>query len=122
VPSDNPRYPGNGEAAGISGTKATPVRLAYRSRGVKVTASVADHGEMRRLGLPTLVQTFLTSLTWMCSINGAPTEGWLVLTLADRQSLWRVTRNEGDSSSLRLIPVSGEKPAVLRGATGCFSR
>jgi hypothetical protein len=117
---DSPQLPRNGEGAATNGVKTTPVQLAYRANDVEVTASVSDHGEMMGLGLPTLVQTFLTTLTWMCSVNGSSTEGWLTLTWSDERSLWRVTRNEGDSSSLRLIPVSGKMPAVLRGPSGYF--
>ena len=112
----------DGEGATTNGARTAPVRLAYRTKGVEMTASVSDRGGMSGLGLPTLVQTFLTSLTWMCSVNGASTEGWLALTLANKQSLWKVARNDGDSSSLRLIPVSGKMPAVLRRATECFGR
>ena len=72
------------------------------------------------LGLTTLLQTFLTTLTWMCSTHGSSMEGWLTLTLADKQSLWKVSRNAEDSSTLRLIPVSGEMSPVLRGAARCF--
>lgn len=75
---------------------------------------------MTRVGLTTLLQTFLTTLTWMCSLNGSSTEGRLRLTLADQRSLWRVARKDGDSSSLRLIPLSGKMPAALRSATDCF--
>jgi hypothetical protein len=59
-------------------------------------------------------------LTWMCSTNCSSTEGWLTLTMSDKDSLWKVTGSAGDGSSLRLVPVSGEMPALLRSATGCF--
>ena len=114
--------PRNAAGATKDSARQVPVRLAYRTKGVEMTASVSDRGGVTGLGLPTLVQTFLTSLTWMCSLNGAPTQGWLALTLANKESLWRVARNDGDSSSLRLIPVSGKLPAALRRVTGCFSR
>jgi hypothetical protein len=120
IPGHNPRLQGNGEGAATSGVKTSPVRLAYQTNGVQMTASVSDHGGMTRLGLTTLLETFLTTLTWMCSLDGSSTEGRLTLTLSDQCSLWKVTRKEGDSSSLRLIPVSGKMPAVLRSATGCF--
>jgi hypothetical protein len=121
LPGDSSQFRRKGGGAVVNGARITLARLAYRTNGVEVTASVSDRVERWRLGLPTLVQTFLTSLTWMCSVNGAPTEGWLAVTLANKESLWRVARNDGDSSSLRLIPVSGKLPAALRRVTGCFS-
>ena len=36
----NPRFPRNGEGAGTDGVKASPVRLAYQTNGVEVTALV----------------------------------------------------------------------------------
>jgi hypothetical protein len=107
--------PSRGEGAVTKGAKTRRVRLAYRADGLNVIAAVSDHGEMQGPGLSTLVQTFLTTLTWLCPVNGSSTEGRLSLTFSGRRSLWRVTRNEGDSSTLRLIPVSGNTPAVRRG-------
>ncbi len=118
---DNPQFEMNGGRSTTSGARPSPVRLTYRTDGIEVSASVSGHGGTTKLGLTTLLQTFLTSLTWMCSTNCSPTEGWLTLTLSDKDSLWRVTGSAGDSSSLRLVPVSGKMPAVLRGAIGCFA-
>ena len=120
TPGHNPQSQGNGGESATSGVKTPPVRFEYQTEGVEVTASVSGRGEITRPGLTTLLQTFLTTLTWMCSSNCSSTEGWLTLTLSDKRSLWRVARSAGDSSSLRLIPISGKIPAVLRSATGCF--
>jgi hypothetical protein len=122
LPGNKPQFQRDGEGAATNGVKTSPVRLAYQTDGVEVTAAMANPGEVTGLGLTALLQTFLTTLTWMCSVNGASTEGWLTLTLADHRWLWRVTRNEGDSSSLRLVPISERMPAALRSATGCFGR
>jgi hypothetical protein len=116
-----PRFKMNGGRSAASGVKTSPVCFTYQTDYLEVTASMPTHGEMSRLGLTTLLQTFLATLTWLCSTNGSSTEGWLTLTLSDKRSLWRVTTSgASDGSSLRLIPVSGEMPAVLRSATGCF--
>jgi hypothetical protein len=121
TPGHNPWFRMNGGKFTSSGARTSPVRLTYRTDGIEVAASVSGRGEISRLELTTLLQTFLTTLTWMCSTNCSSTEGWLTLTLSDKDSLWRVTGSAGDSSSLRLVPVSGKMPAVLRGATGCFA-
>jgi len=116
----NPQLQTNGGESAASGGKTWPVQFTYQADGIEVAASMSGHGEMTRPGLTTLLQTFLTSLTWMCSTNCSSTEGWLALTMSDKRSLWRVTRSAGDSSSLRLVPVSGKMPAVLRGAARPF--
>lgn len=116
----SPQFEMNGRKLAASGVKTSSVRLTYRTDGIEVAASVSGHRETTRLGLTTLLQTFLTTLTWMCSTNCSSTEGWLTLTLSDKDSLWKVTGSAGDGSSLRLVPVSGEMPALLRSATGCF--
>jgi hypothetical protein len=117
----NPRSQMSGGESAARGVKTSPMRLTYQADSIEVTVSALGQGEITRLGLTTLLQTFLTTLTWMCSTTCSSTEGWLALTLVDKISLWRVTRSVGDSSSLRLIPVSGKMPAMLRSATGCFS-
>jgi hypothetical protein len=110
----------NGERRATRHARPAPVHFAYHAEGVAVTASMMEHGGLTRFSLAALLQTFLTSLTWLCPINCSSTEGWLTLTLADKQSLWKVTRSASDSSSLRLIPVSGEMSALVRSATECF--
>jgi len=95
----NPQFQMNGGESAAGAVRTSPVRVAYQADGIEVAASMLGHGTMTRLGLTTLLQTFLTTLTWMCSTNYSPTEGWLTLTVSNKQSLWRVTRSVGDSSS-----------------------
>jgi hypothetical protein len=120
TPGHSPQAQMHGRKSATRGAKTSPVRLTYRTDGIEVAASVAGRVGITRLELTTLLQTFLTTLTWMCSTNCSSTEGWLTLTMSDKDSLWRVTGSAGDSSSLRLVPVSGNMPPVLRSATGCF--
>ena len=115
-----PQLPSNHGESAARAVKVWPVRFTYRTDGSDMTVSVSRLGTMTRPALTALLQTFLTTLTWVCATNGSPTEGWLTLTLSDKSSLWRVTRSPADSSSLRLVPASRPMPPLLLGATRCF--
>jgi hypothetical protein len=125
VPNTDARKPDlkvNGGNPGAPTVKSSPVKFTYQTKGIEVTAAMAGDKNMTRVGLTSLMQTFLTMLTWVCSTNCSSPEGWLTLTLSEQQSLWRVTgRGASGRSSLRLVPVSGKRPAVLRGATKWFA-
>ena len=110
----------NGGESAANGVKTWPVQFTYQANGIALNTTMSGQGEVTKLRLATLVQTFLTTLTWMCSTNCSSTEGWLTLTLLGKSSLWKVTGSTGDSSSLRLIPVSKNIPTVLRGVARSF--
>ena len=107
-----------GPANGVS--PGALVGLAFHSDGLAVALLSAGGGEITRLGLTLSLETFLTTLTWLCSTNQTPSVGWLTVTLWNRNILCRVERNSGDGSSLKLVPVSNKVPAVLRGAIRCL--
>lgn len=116
-----PHIPSNHGESAARGVKVLPVCFTYRTDGNDMTVSILRLGTMTRPALTALLQTFLTTLTWVCATNGSPTEGWLTLTLSDKSSLWRVIKSPVDSSSLRLVPVSRSMPLLLLGVTRCFA-
>ncbi len=100
----------------MSASADTSVELAFHTDGLQVSLSSKGNGGITKLGLTLSLQTFLTALTWICSTNKAPSVGWLTVTLWHRSILCRVERAAGESSCLRLVPVSNKVPTVLRGA------
>jgi len=101
--------------AGKAGRRV-PLRLAFYTDGLDLAVSGVNGGGLSRLGLTVSLQTFLTALTWICPSNNARGEGWLIVTLCENKTLCWVQRDAGDSSSLRLVPITGRMPPVLRGA------
>jgi hypothetical protein len=93
---------------------ALPIRFAYQARDIEIAAFICRHQTSPEL--VALLQTFLTSLSWMCSMNGSPTDGWLTLTTADSQSLWKVTRGVGDKLALQLVSGARAAPVIARRA------
>ena len=100
--------------SGAAAVHAPPVQLAYKTDGLEISASSSNRQAVTRAELSALLDTFLTTLTWLCPINSSSTEGWLTLTVANKHSLWKVARSTGVGSPPRLIPVSGQIPAALR--------
>jgi hypothetical protein len=98
------------------------LRLTFYTEGLEVTLSNLNIRGPTKLELTISLQTFLTTLTWICSSCKAPEAGWLTVTLWDRSILCRVERTPCDSSSLRLVPVTNQMPTVLRRAIRALGR
>ena len=107
-------------AKGVS--SGARIGFTFQTDGLEVAVSSLSGGGITRLGLTLSLETFLTALTWICSTNQAPLAGWLTVTLWNRSILCRVERTLGDGSSLKLVPVSNQMPAVLRRAIQCLGK
>ena len=99
-----------------NGARTSLVHFDYHTGDFEAGASFSCRRKTRGVKLAVLLETFLTTLTWLCSTNGSSTEGWLTVAVSGKRSLWRVRKGEGDGSPLALTPVGGRIPASMREA------